>query len=264
MDFLLECIGFPPDADQDDLCERVRREGEPVALRGPGGEHLRLELAAGLELRLDRDEGQEFCTLLPYYQVPHRLRVAVLSIAPVADSRFDALLHGWADPPLEGDPESSRAPGSYRLATWLTDARRLPARLADGHVLAISTAGFALTVDYVGPNAGVRDAAILERPGGAFVEPLGGPEDPGGCSFVSARVQTVRHLVNRLTGRQVDVLEVDAPSRPLTLFVSPWGLDAEGLERPRPGWRVEGTFLFSGRIAGGLAGPRKRVGEVFG
>lgn len=264
MDFLLECIGFPPDPDLDSLAERVRAQGEPVALRGPGGEHLRLEIAPGLELRLDREEGQDFATILPYYQVPHRLRVAVLSIGAVPDSRFDALLHGWADPPLEGDPESSRAPGSYRLATWLTDARRLPPRLPEGHVLAVTTAGFALGVDFVGPNQGVRDPAILEAPGGAFVEPLGGPEDPGGCAFVSARVQSVRHLANRLTGRQVDVLEVDAPGRPLTLFVSPWALDVEGLPRPRPGWRVEGTFLFSGRIAGGLPGLRRRVGERFG
>src|SRR5690606_5206480 len=96
-----------PDQDFDALCETVRREGEPVALRGPGGEHLRLPLASGLELRLDREEGQSFTTLLPYFQVPHRLRVATLSVRPVEDSAFDALLHGWADPPLDGDPDSS-------------------------------------------------------------------------------------------------------------------------------------------------------------
>lgn len=264
MDFLLECIGFPPDQDPAELSARVRREGEPIALRGPGGEHLRLELAPGLELRLDREADQGFTTLLPYYQVPHRLRVATLSVRAVADSPFDALLHGWANPPLEGDPESSQAPGSYRLATWLSDARRLPARLTPGHVLAVSTAGFALEVDYVGPNSGVSDPAFLELPGGAFVEPLGGADDPGGCSRVSARVQSVRHLVNRVSGQPVDVLEADAPGRPLVLFVSPWSLEGEGLPSPRPGWRVEGTFLFSGRIAGGLSGPRRRVGERFG
>jgi hypothetical protein len=261
---LLECIGFPPDQDFEALCEAVRRGGEPVALRGPGGEHLRLELAHGLELRLDREEGQGFTTLLPYFHVPHRLRVATLSVSPVEDSAFDALLHGWADPPLAGEPGAGRAQGSYRLATWLTDARRLPAHLPSGHVLAISVAGFALGVEYVGPDEGARDPDILELSAGAFIEPLGGEDDPGGCSWISARVLSVRHLENRLSGRKVDLLEVDAPGRPLVLFLSPWALESEGFDRPRPGWRIEGTFLFSGRIAGGLPGPRQKVRERFG
>lgn len=262
MDFLLECIGFPPDQDQAALIDRVRREGEPVAWRGDPEDHLRLPLGGGLELRLDREPEKDFWTLVPAYQVPHRLRVAVDSLRTPPDSPFDALLTGWACPPAPPDPRAG--PGEYLLATWLTDARKLPRRLDPGHVLAVSAAGFALAVDYVGPNEGVRDPAILERRRGAFVEPLGGPDDPGGCSEVSARVQSIKHVRNPLTGRGVDLLVCDAPERPLLVFVSPWQLSQDGLPAPRPGWRVEGTFLFSGSVVGGVAGPKRRARGAFG
>jgi hypothetical protein len=62
----------------------------------------------------------------------------------------------------------------------------------------------------------------------------------------------------------VDLLEVDAPERPLELFASRWQLEKDGLPPPRPGWRIEGTFMLSGRIAGGLPGPRRRARERFG
>ena len=79
-------------------------------------------------------------------------------------------------------------------------------------------------------------------------------------------MRAVRHLSNPLTGRPVDLLEVDAPERPLHLFVSPWQLREQGFDAPRPGWRIEGTFFFTGRIAGGLPGPRARARarDVFG
>lgn len=262
LDFLLECIGFPPEVDQDELIARVRGEGEPVPWRGDAENHLRLSVGRGLELRLDREPGEEFDTLLPHYQVDQRLRVAVESLERVPDSPFDVLLTGWVAPPLpeEDDPR----PGAYRISTWLTDARRLPRRLPLGHVLAVSMAGFALEVSYVGPNSGVRDLAILDRPRGAWIQPLGAPDSPGGCAEVSLRVQEIRHLRNELTGRLVDVVVVDAPERPLALFVSPWQLAEYGLPAPRPGWRVEGTFLFSGRLSGGLPGPPPRARRVFG
>ncbi|MCB9913792.1 MAG: hypothetical protein H6828_01430 [Planctomycetes bacterium] len=256
MDFLLECIGFPPDMDPAALAALVRAEGEPVAWRGPGGEHLRLPLADGLELRLDREDDQEHVTLLPHYAETSRLRVAVESAARVPDSPHDALLVGWAAPPVPGE-ERAPAPGAYRLATWITDARRLPRRLPSGHVLAVSVAGFALTLDYVGPNNGGADPSVLERRRGFACAPLGGDDDPGGCADVSARVRAVRHLRNARTHAPVDVLEVDAPERPLHLFVSPWQLEQDDLPAPRPGYRVEGTFLFTGRVAGGLPRPAR-------
>jgi hypothetical protein len=78
------------------------------------------------------------------------------------------------------------------------------------------------------------------------------------------RIQSIRHLENPITGMGVDLLEVDAPERPLELFASRWQLEKDGLPPPRPGWRIEGTFMLSGRIAGGLPGPRRRARERFG
>jgi hypothetical protein len=72
---------------------------------------------------------------------------------------------------------------------------------------------------------------------------------------VSLRVRTLRHVKNPLTGVEVEIVEADAPGRPMPLFLSRWQLAAEGLPTPRPGWRIEGAFLFQGSIAGGL--PRR-------
>ena len=77
----LESVGFDPHTDFDGLAERVREEGEPVAWRGPGGEHRKLAIAPDLELRLDRDEGEDFATLLPYYAERARLRMNASLIA---------------------------------------------------------------------------------------------------------------------------------------------------------------------------------------
>lgn len=264
MDFLLECIGFPPTSDRDELVRTVRRHGEPTAYRGLGGEHLRMALAQGIELRLDRDEGSETIELYPFFAERSRLRVSVESLREVSGSPFDALLTGWVAPPAPGAPCPWEPPGAYLLTTWLTDARRLPQRVEAGRVLAVSTAGFSLEVTYLGPNAGVCDPSILERPSGALVSPLGAPDDPGGCAELSVRIQSVRHARNAITGEAVEIVEVDAPERALHLFLSPWELARDGLPGPRPGYRVEGTFLFTGRIAGGLTGPRRRVGGSFG
>jgi hypothetical protein len=263
MDFLLECIGFPPGYDLSDLERAVVRGGERVVWRGPRGQHLRYPLPGGLEVRLDREEGQEVATLWPHYDVRHRLRVEVWGTQPLPDSPFDVLLHGLADPPLPGAEARGFAQG-FPLSTYLSDARRLPAELRSGHVLAVSIAGFALDVGYVGPDEGAGDPAVAERPHGALLAPLGEDDEPGGCMEVSLRIRRVRHLSNPLTGVEVDVLEADAPGRPLELFYSPWQLASEDLERPRPGWRIEGAFLFTGRVSGGLPSPRRRAGRSFG
>ena len=125
-------------------------------------------------------------------------------------------------------------------------------------------AGFALDVSYVGPNEGGADREVLERPRGARFSPLGGEHDPGGCMEVSLRVRSLRHLENPITGARVDLLEADAPGRPIPLFVSKWQLASDGVEEPRPGWRIEGVFVFAGRIAGGLSKPPQRVRQHFG
>ena len=263
MDFLLECIGFPPDHPIDAIVARVLAEGEPAAWRGDPSRHRRLVLGGGLELRMDKDDGQTRWNLLPHYQVEHRLRVAVDEIRSLPDSPFDALLLGWAAPPVEMHAAHA-SPGAYRLCTYITDARRLPRKLAPGRVLAVCIAGFALDVSYVGPDDGASDPLILDEECGASIRPLGSPQDPGGCADVSLRIRNIMHLVNPITGIAIDAIEADAPGRPLNLFASRWQLEKDGLAAPRTGFRIEGTFMFSGRIAGGLPGPRSGAGERFG
>ena len=258
MDFLLECIGFPPKFDREVLIERVLNEGEGTPWRGPWEDHRMLALGGGLELRLEREAEFREWTLWPYYKVERRLRVTVDEIRKIPDSPFDVLLTGWAAPPIRATVGTgSGRPGAYKLSTYLNDARRLPRGPHVPKVLAVSIAGFALDVNYLGPNVGVFDPLVLERESGASIEPLGGDEDPGGCAEVSLRIKTIRRLENPITGIEIDILTVDAPERPLELFVSRWQLEKDGLPPPRPGYRIEGTFLFSGRIAGGLAKKRR-------
>jgi hypothetical protein len=225
---------------------------------------MKLPLANGIELRMDRDEGEEFASLLPFYEERARLRIGVGDVRLIADSPFDALLTGWVAPPRPGLADPWGEPGAYNLAAWLTDARRLPTRMGRGHVLAISVAGFALDVNYIGPNSGGPRTDVHELPHGAFIEPLGGAGAPGGCSEISARIRGIRHTKNRLTDETIHILEVDAPERPLRLFVSPWQLERDEIPAPQPGYRIDGTFLFVGRIAGGLprapAGARRNFG----
>lgn len=263
MDFLLECIGFPPDQDLAALAQLARERGERVPWRGPAGEHLALSLGNGLEVRLDREEQKSVWSLTPHYRSAQRVRVALDGIALPEDAPDDALVAGWANPPLRDDPESP-APDSYAMRALLSDARRLPRKLERGHVIAMSLAGFALDVSYVGPDGGARDPLILGMPYGAAILPLDGSQNPGGCLDVSLRIQSVRTIENPLSQRSVDIVLVEAPGRVLPFFVSPWQLELDRLERPRAGLRLEGTFFLCGRIAGGLGGPSQRLGESFG
>jgi hypothetical protein len=257
VDFLLECIGFPPHTDLAELARRIRREGERVALRGPSGEHLRIPFPGGLEVRLDRDAGQEHDSLLPHFESHHRLRVGVERLERVPDSPCDVLLRGRANPPAPDDPW--REPEEYPLATYLWDARQLPRHLPAGHVLALSLAGFALDVSFVGPS-GSRGTLEFEE-GLAALRPLEGADEPGGCMELALPVRAIHHLSNPLTHEPIEQVEVEAPGRPLDLFLSRWQLEAHKLPAPRPGWILEGVFLFTGRIAGGLP-PRRRGARV--
>jgi len=76
---------------------------------------------------------------------------------------------------------------------------------------------------------------------------------------LSLVVQAIHHLENPFTHERIELVEVAAPGRPLDLFLSRWQLAAQGLPAPRPGWRIEGTFLFTGRVAGGLPSRRSAL-----
>jgi hypothetical protein len=138
----------------------------------------------------------------------------------------------------------------------LTEARRLPRGLEEGHVLAVALAGFALDVSHVGAEPSGRPLSA--------VAPLRGLHDPGGCGEVTLRVRSVQTETNRLTGAPVELLELDAPGRALPFFLSPWQLAGDGLPTPQPGSWIEGTFLLTGRVAGGLGAPSERLGRSFG
>jgi hypothetical protein len=252
MDFLLECIGFPPGFDLAALAEEIRRAGEPVAWRGPTGLHLRYPFPGGVEVRLDREKDQDHDTLWPHYEVARRLRVEVRNLQRLPDSPFDALLQGIANPALPGDPWGEASGGDYPISTFLSDARRLPRELEAGHVLAVSISGFALDVSYVGPDDGVRNPYLAGEQTGTLLLPVEGRDQPGGCMELSLPIRASRHLENPLTHEKIAVIEADAPGRPLDLFVSRWQLDTHALPAPRPGWRIEGAFLFTGRVSGGL------------
>lgn len=257
MEFLLECVGFSPQMDLDTIQSRIRREGESVPYRGPGGEHLRAKLAAGVELRLDLEEGDDIAQLFPYYDVKRRLRVRVRHLASVPDSPFDAQLIGVANPPVPGESwVDSLEREDYVLSTYLTDARRLPPDLPEGHVLAVSVAGFALDVEHVGPEPGPVSSRLFESPDAASIQPLGELDAPGASVELALVVREVKHVTNPWSGQGFDILTVEAPGRALELFISRWQLEADGVPAPRPGWRIEGTFLFTGRISGGL--PQRR------
>jgi len=186
--------------------------------------------------------------------------VAVTSIEPLRESPSDAVLFGIANPPVPAeadDPLPEELGMDYPIATFLSDARRLPRSVPAGHVLAVSVSGFAVDISYLGPNAGVRDPFILEEPRGASLCPVADDTNPPGCMELSLRIRQVRRLENRHTGQPFLVLEADAPGRPIELFLSRWQVETDGFEAPRPGWRIEGAFLFTGRIAGGLPRPKR-------
>lgn len=255
MDFLLECIGFPPNHDPDRLAEAAFLHGEQAAWRGPSGEHWRLALGGGLELRADREAGESHWTLLPHFRTKRRLRVEVESLRTPPDSPGDVLLTGWTRPSVADDARGFKRPPRHRLAALLTDARRLPPSVPGGHVLALALAGFALEVETTADD---------DRDGRFEMRPLLGPEDPGGCVELSARIRDIGRFENDLTGVPVHAILVDGPGRPITLFASPWQLFEDGLPPTRVGGRISGTFLLTGHVVGGLPSPRRRVGASFG
>ncbi|QDU66960.1 hypothetical protein [Engelhardtia mirabilis] len=254
MDFLLECIGFPPEYDHDGLPDLVRQLGEATPWRDPDGADRRLALGGGLELRLDEGDQLAGPDVWPFYASPGRLRLAVDSVDLIPDAPFDGLLRGLANPPRPGFANSET---SFRFTTWVGDRRRLPRPLESGHVLAVSTAGFALDIAQVGG----RPRGL--RPEGR-ISPLGGDEDPGGCVELHLPILAAEELENPITGLAVQRLEVHAPGTPLSVFVSRWQLEADGLRTPAVGDWLRGTFLFSGRISGGLPSPTRRLGRAFG
>lgn len=58
--------------------------------------------------------------------------------------------------------------------------------------------------------------------------------------------------MNPITRIPVELIEAESPGGPTILFASRSQLERDGLPAPRPGGRIEGSFAFTGRVAGGL------------
>jgi len=267
MDFLLECIGFPPDWPLRRLVEAALERGEPAAWRGAAATHRSLRLGEFVEVLVERDgDGPWSC--LPLCASPHRLRLAVHGRKRIADARFDALVSGrvLVDGARPGAPDerADASTGGYHASACLVDARKLPARLARDHVLALELCALALDVSYIGDDKGCEhvEAPGMER--GAWLAPLAGPDDPSGAMELSARIARILREKNPYSGEPYEVLELDCPVRPIRALCSRWQREAEGLEPPRVGARIEGVFLFAGRVRGGLPGPQGRARVNFG
>ena len=149
------------------------------------------------------------------------------------------------------------------LGAFLPLTLALAAAGAISFPAAVAFAGVARAVGGQGLVVFLTQVNLLERPHGAWIEPLGGREAPAACMELSMRVRAVTHLRNDLTGEAVDRIELDAPGTPLEVFLSPWQLERDQLPPPRPGSRLEGVFLLLGRVVGGLP-RRRRSGVAFG
>ena len=233
LDFLLDCIGFPPSHDFPSLARHAEELGHPVAWRGPGGLHRSLAVAPGVAVHVDREEHEHVASLSPFALAEGRLRVAVEALRPSPDSPCDTILHGRLlqdDDLVAGDLSTSKGlflPAAHAIDAVLADGRLLPRHLPHGHVLALTLAGFGIHVEALEPDrssAAHYHLAVLE-----------GSDVPAGCIELSARIVELATFTNELAQapfhRAVVALgpERDPRTVRLALYLIPWQLFDCGL-----------------------------------
>lgn len=280
MQFLLECIGFGPDHDLDDLQRRLQREGISVRGRSREGDHRRLQLSHGLEIWLDPGQpavadGSTVDPLLwpavapgptNAFQVrgldtPHGAPFSAVVRASQAQRR-SAALEPTHRPVAPG---RSVVAAEYRrrldggpVIGWtfaLVDDGPAP---QIGEVLDLALTGYALEVTAVLPAPPGGRARLKECRG--WVTPqFSGPDLPG-CIQVALPIEAVQLLHNSLSGEAVErVLTTTAEGVRLELFTSRWQREEDGLAPLEPGGWIAGTFLAVGRRAEGYPYPRRAV-----
>lgn len=267
MQFLLECIGFGPNHDLDDLQRRLQREGLAVRGRSGEGDHRRLLLSHGLEVWLDpgRDARADAPAIEPMlwpgvapgrpsaFQVhgleaPHGAPFSSVVRASLAERRSSAERDGEGTRRLDGGPVIG---WSFAL---VDDGP--PPQIGDALELALT--GFALDVTAVLP-APPGGRARLDGARGWVTPQFSGPELPG-CIEVALPIEAVQVLHNPLTEEPVErVVTTTAEGVRLELFTSRWQREEDGLAPLEPGGWIAGTFLAVGRRAEGYPYPRRAV-----
>ncbi len=276
MQFLLECIGFGPDHDLDDLQRQLRREGRSVRGRSGEGDHRRLLLSHGLEVWLDPG-----CP--PTRNQPAIEPMLWPGVAPGRPSAFT--IHGLEDPlgapfssvvraSLAIRPQSAASgapaasPGQDPWAPqrrddgpvvgWsfaLVDDGPPPSR---GDVVELALSGFALDVTATLPPPACGRSR-LEGSRGWVTPQFSGPELPG-CVELALPIEGLQVLVNPITGEPVErVVSTTSDGVRLELFSSRWQREEDGLGPLEPGGWIAGTFLLVGRRAEGYPYPRRAV-----
>lgn len=286
MQFLLECIGFGPDHDLEDLQRRLQREGMAVRGRSGEGDHQRLLLSHGLEVWLDpgrpADAGSPAIEPMLWpgvapgrpsaFQVrgledPHGAPFSSVVRASLAPRR------GGAPDPLPMCAESSAGADHQNSCSTADRTQRRDggpvigwsfALVDDGppprvdEVIELALTGFALDVTAVLP-APPGGRARLDSARGWVTPQFSGPELPG-CIEVALPIAAVQVLQNPLTGEPVERVVTQTPEGVrLELFTSRWQRGEDGLAPLEPGGWIAGTFLAVGRRAEGYPFPRRAV-----
>lgn len=221
MDLLLETVGFDPATDMGALRAALRRPGGRVF----GGDRApfarRTHLARGVEI-LSTYDG---LGLWPVFRRGARLegRVATIDRDP------------WGPFPLRVGLDALDRDAPRRLDALAWSARREPWRPDERAVFA--PGAFALDVAHCG-RLGGRDAR--EHRGPRWIEPVTDGELPG-TTYLAAPVLDVQTFENPMSGHAIRAIELDLFGG-LTVFVSPWQLEDDDRDEPRPGDWLAGSF----------------------
>jgi hypothetical protein len=274
MDFLLETIGFPPGpATERWMSEQFRRGGPRRVPSGPD-----------MAVFVERGQLDGPLALWPSLLGGSRQRLWVQRLGPWPPEDgpperrlrrlhgIQALLEGRlcrsqrsTKSGSDGAPAALRfagepiAPAQELSACLVDDPMAVPEDglppLAAGQHAEFELAAFALDVEQVAaqPNqpsqrrGAPRLLASPFEPGGQRVAPLSGRQAPAGCVELELEVRRQRRQANRLTGRVYERFEAGLGDGELTLFVSRWQLEQDGLPRPEPGAWIRGCFWIEAR-----------------
>lgn len=287
MDFLLETIGFPPGpATERWMSEQTRRGGPRRVSSGPD-----------MSVFVERGQWDAPLALWPSLLGGSRQRLEIRRLGPWPPEEagaarpprglpgIQALLEGrlcrgesgkgrsgaGGPPPLRSG--AGAVGGAEELSACLVDDPRLEPGaglppLAAGQRAEFELAAFALDVEQIAarPNqpSQRRGAPRVQsggrERGGQRLAPLSGRMAPAGCVELELELLRQKRQANRLTGRVYERFEAALGDGELTLFVSRWQLEQDGLPRPEPGAWIRGCFWIEARRLAPL--PRRAPDDL--